>query len=356
MNITDRIIHCIIGILIGICFSVVVNTDGLKKGYINKKGLFIASNSVRDAQNVWNKMLASSMEATQRYESDFSVNTNRNVVIQSLFDDKEKNSVNIAYRNRQLSGEYILEFENPVDRNNLNHRIGQAASICAFNNRSNLNWLFAEFGFTLEMSEQCQTHLMKIHEASLEAEASICQLLKARSEYDDKIRSKMSLNQYNQYRQYDSLNNVRLELEKIRKYASQQKVLINDRDYASINGLLQHNKAFTEKAWYGPYDEIPNPIYGKDEVLRHCEKQLNDIQQKMHCALEQSANYGVSESGSNLLHAYYITIVENMKQWREKTEHPEQNIQLMVEMAQKLRQRYNDSRSLNTQENGIDPR
>jgi hypothetical protein len=102
---------------------------------------------------------------------------------------------------RRTQGEYILQNERPTTKKFLEHDFGEIVSQAAAQRATEYNQLFAQAEVAPEAAEQLKVHVAKIHRASLEAEVAIQQVLQARRDYNERLHSTMSEQNYKSYRQ-----------------------------------------------------------------------------------------------------------------------------------------------------------
>lgn len=167
---------------------------------------------------------------------------------------------------RQKDGEFILSNESPFLRKVRLYHYKKMAESELTNNSANYSQKFSQLGIDPEKSGHLQAHLAKIHQASLEAEESIAQLLDARMKYDEQVRALMGPEQYSNYRQYEESKPAREESEHINKALTSQKLALDGAGLQAIAAVVHASGAAPSGRWHGPYDDLPDVRMGADET------------------------------------------------------------------------------------------
>jgi len=217
----------------------------------------------------------------------------------------------LALEKRRDEGEFLLRDERPVFKKLQDHDFESITSQTASNNAEAYNRAFSTLGIPAEKSEQLQNHLAKIHKASLECEASIAQVMDARREYDKRIRSVLSEEDYSRYRQFEESKPAWNELENIQQFFVETgNSALNSQQQQTLASLIQTAKATEEGWWHGPYDPLPQVKMGKDEVLPWAERQLKQITESAGQVLGRLPEVGLPEEFRNLLRDYYANKIQ----------------------------------------------
>jgi hypothetical protein len=184
-----------------------------------------------------------------------------------------------------------------------------------------------------EAREQLLAHVSKINAASMEAEASLSQLLKARWDYDERVRSLLSQTDYESYKQFEASGPARAEFENIHRFAEQQGNVIPEHEREDLLSIIQQSEAYPKLSYLGPYGRLPIVAVGKDNVLRNAEELLADVVNGANRALQLADEGGLSEESMNLLFNYYSQDAQNRFEEIERIRDPrtEERIRAEVE-------------------------
>ncbi|MCI0538227.1 MAG: hypothetical protein L0Z50_23720 [Verrucomicrobiales bacterium] len=163
---------------------------------------------------------------------------------------------------RRAQGEYILQNERPTTRKFLDYDFGEIVAQATADNAGEYDQLFAQTGVAPESAEQLKAHLAKIHRASLEATVAIQQILQARQDYDERLRSTMNEENYQRYRQVEEAKPAHREYEEFQRFVEQQNTALDPQHEQALVGLVQTTQAYTSKSWHGPFDGLPQPVLG----------------------------------------------------------------------------------------------
>lgn len=234
---------------------------------------------------------------------------------------------------RQRNGEYINRFEDPLQRKVLLHSISNGVEMLAPMNRAILTPVFAELGVSWEAREQLLAHVSKINAAAMETEASLSQLLKARWDYDKRVRSLLSQSDYESYKQFEASGPARAEFANIHRFAEQEYYVVPEHEREDLLSIIQQAEAYTTPSYLGPYDGFPIVAVGKDNVLRNAEELLAGVVNGANRALQLADERGLSEESMNLLFNYYNQDAQNRFEEIERIRDPrtEERIRAEVE-------------------------
>ncbi len=217
----------------------------------------------------------------------------------------EENELERAMRERSKTGEYHLMNEYPFNRNFRDKAAKSLAATIGSNRAPELGQLFSSFGLDPEVSQQLQDHRKKINEAVVQAEGGTLQLLKARKDYDDRVRSLLSEEDYAKYYQYEASRPAQSEYDKVKQYARQQNVTLDPNYQSSIVSLIQQTKAYTEPAVWGPYDNLPQPLVGRADMIAYVQGVFDDLTAKRSQIAAQAGAAGLPDEYKNVLDAYF---------------------------------------------------
>lgn len=216
---------------------------------------------------------------------------------------------------QRAKGEYILQNERPTTKKFLDHDFGEIVSQAAAARAPEYDQLFAQLGVGPEVAEQLKTHLAKIHRASLEVNVAIQQIQQARYDYEQRVRSTMSEENYLAYRQVEESKPAHREYQKFQNFLTQQNVAVDPKHEQALVALIQTTQAYTSKSWNGPFDGLPQPtVLAAEKVIPAEEQNLAQTSGQVRQLLDLSPQAGLPEQYRNLLESYYA---ENLQKVRE---------------------------------------
>lgn len=264
-------------------------------------------------------------------------------------DATDEGSLSEVLEERRSKGEYVNELEDPIRQQTMKESIARGVEMLAPKNRANLAPLFARFGLADATGELLLQHVGKINEAAMEVGAMIQQLEKSRVDYDAKVRSLLSPQDYELYRQHESLDAARREFEKIMRFAGQERQAIPDNEHAGIIALIQETRAYPNESYLGPYDGLPVVGVGKESVLRIAEQRLRQITDGANQSFQLLSGRGFSEISARILFDYYsqdvrkrnddVTRLQDPHFEEKMREAAERRLREMVERVEKERLR-----------------
>jgi hypothetical protein len=235
---------------------------------------------------------------------------------------KEDLEIALAMNDRAKAGEYILEFERPVDRKLMEDGIKAFAAQMASNNAPALREQFSKLGVEDQKAQLLEKHAEKIMWASLEAEQAIRQVLMARSEYDKRVRSVLSDEGYKQYRDYEDSQAARREHRAITAYAEQTGFTTDSAYNDQVVAVLQQLNAYTQISWHGPYDGLPQTVVGREMVASHRSNEINKLSQAATQLREVAAQAALPEALVNVLESYYAQTIQQKQESLERLKNP----------------------------------
>jgi len=211
---------------------------------------------------------------------------------------------------RSRNGEYILQFERPTDRKIMEAAVKEFAQSMASNNTPGLSNMFSTLGISPEKAQLLEKHAYKISVASLEAEQAISQVLRARTEYDSRVRSVLGDDAYAQYRQFEASKPALNEYALFQNFSSQNNVAIDPAYQQQVVGFMQQAQAYTELTFHGPYDGLTPVAVGNQMVTSSLNSQIDQLTQAANTVASQASEANLPESYVNLLKAYYAQSIQ----------------------------------------------
>ena len=240
-----------------------------------------------------------------------------------------------AMDERRSRGEYFLGDEDPIIRKiGETNRTTSVARIAELK-RMELGVLFAQFGLSDEASQQLQSHRVKITQAALKVEADISQLQTARNDYDSRLRTQLSAEDYSKYRLYEDTNPARAEYAKVLTFASQMGLAIDPNYEDKVVNLLYQAKAYTSMPGFGPYEGTPQPAIGLEAATAHVRQQLAQLTE---CAAQLSAHAaeaGLPDAAKNVVDNYYATKIKSLSNVLALYQNPKAQQDLIAQEIQR---------------------
>lgn len=228
----------------------------------------------------------------------------------------------MALNKRGEAGEYILRYERPTTQKFLKHDVQQITAHAAAEQFDAKNQLFAKLGIPTDISDQLMTHAMKIHKASLEAELATQQLMKARLDYDQRVRSALDPGKYDAYRQYEASQAANREFRKVQEFAAEKEVRFDAQSESAVVAAIQELGAYTEISWHGPYDGLPLVVMGKDNVIADIEAKSQELTGRIRVLSDQEGKNGLAPQHHQLLREYYAGRLSNYERAIDLTRNP----------------------------------
>jgi hypothetical protein len=147
----------------------------------------------------------------------------------------------------------------------------------------------------------------------LEAEVAEGQLLKARKDYDDRVRLLSSPEGYASYREEEALKPARMEAGNIQQFLITRNAALSDESLAALSLALRERNV-PASALHGPYDPLPHVRMG-DELLDWSDQQVAVTQEIGNGVLQTLAQSGsFSREELNLIHEYFLNKTSQLQQ------------------------------------------
>lgn len=230
---------------------------------------------------------------------------------ESITDEDVKIALEMNDRSRK--GEYILQFERPTDRKIMESAVKAFALQMASNNAPELLNAFSRLGISPEKAQLLEEHVDKIMVASLQAEQAISQVLRARTDYDKRVRSLLDDDGYAQYRQFEASKPALSEYSSFESFAGQNNTAIDPAYQNRIVGIMQQAQAYTELTFHGPYDGLTPVATGNEMVTSRLNEQIDQLSQAANVLKMKASEANLPESYVNLLGAYYARGIQERR-------------------------------------------
>ncbi len=229
----------------------------------------------------------------------------------SITDEDVKIALEMNERSRK--GEYMLQFERPTDRKIMESAVKAFALRMASNNAPELLNAFSRLGISPEKAQLLGQHVDKIMVASLQAEQAISQVLRARTEYDNRVRSLLDDDAYTQYRQFEASKPALQEYALFESFAGQNNAALDPAYQNEIVGLMQQAQAYTEPTFHGPYDGLTPVATGREMVTSRLNEQIDQLFQAVNVLKNKATEANLPESYVNLLETYYAQSIQERR-------------------------------------------
>lgn len=173
--------------------------------------------------------------------------------------------------------------------------------------------MMSELGMDPETLAHFKAELKDLHRKAIVAGDPLFDLALARSAYDEKIRSALGDQNYELYRAYESRLPAAREYDLLQTYAKAQHSLDLDPNYASqIVDLIYASGATTTETWHGPYDPLPRPAAGTNQIIPRRTADYNDLVNKSAGLMDAAAEANIPEDCRELLREYYNMKVQEL--------------------------------------------
>jgi hypothetical protein len=177
------------------------------------------------------------------------------------------------------------------------------------------------FGLAPEEVQQLQSELTELHRKAIAAGDPLQELVVARSAYDQSMRSLLSEDDYQRYREYEARKPAVREYDLLAEYASQQGVSLDPTEADRIVGLIKDAGATTTVTWHGPYDPLPNPIAG-EAAIEKLRQDYTALVDKANSLVEAATESGLSGEYTRLLVDYYTKKTQKAYDFRKFVNRP----------------------------------
>lgn len=220
-------------------------------------------------------------------------------------------------------GEYHMNMEGPVARKHLAKDLDAHVESGRPLVAAEYGDVFSRLGVDSGSSQKLQKHLVKIMRSEAEANTFVSVSKQARLDYDRRVRSVLSEEQYGRYRQYEDSKIALRTTEEVKKFASSDGIAINPETLNQVQGLIKETGAHSFVSQFtgsSPYHPAPIVGVGKAEGIAGYGEFVSNLGQNSGVLLEQATAAGLPEETLQLLQKYYSkettalnTKIERMK-------------------------------------------
>jgi hypothetical protein len=177
------------------------------------------------------------------------------------------------------------------------------------------------FGLDPEEIQQLQSELTELHRKAVAAGDPLQELVLARNDYDQSLRSLLSEHDYQRYREYEARKPAVREYDLLAEYATQHGLSLDPAEADRIIGLIKDAGATTTEAWHGPYDPLPSPIAG-EAAIEKMRQDYTTLVDKANSLVEAAAESGLSSEYTRLLVDYYTEKTQKAFDFRNFVNRP----------------------------------
>lgn len=153
------------------------------------------------------------------------------------------------------------------------------AKMAARRSEAGTRYVLEGLGLKPDQVDQLESHASKIDVAVMHAEANRTQLLLAKEDYDKRLRSMLSEENYTKYRAFEDQGRAREEARRLRAYLRDSGTPLDDEWVTRLIPKIAESSAYTGIYWPGPLDPVEEARVGFDAVQQHGLQQLESIRQ-----------------------------------------------------------------------------
>ncbi|HRY46516.1 MAG TPA: hypothetical protein P5186_00580 [Candidatus Paceibacterota bacterium] len=165
--------------------------------------------------------------------------------------------------------------------------------------------LYSSLGLDTESIARFKSKLMGLHRKASAAGDPLLELVIARNNYDEEMRSALGDEKYELYRQYEARKPARREYAMLQEYASKHDFQLDPAYASQIVDLMHAAGATTTESWDGPYDPLPSPAAGKNRILEIRSADYSNLQQGWAALKDAAVHANIPDNYRILLQDYY---------------------------------------------------
>jgi len=214
---------------------------------------------------------------------------------------------------RAKEGEYVLMLQRPTTRKFLQHDFKEIVAGTAKEYSAEYDRLFSEVKVQPFDSDQLKHHLGQIHQASLEATVAMQQLIRARQDYDTRMRTTLTEEQYGRYRELERERPALNELSSFKSFIGDNGAALSPVDEEQIVRLMVDSEAFTKLTSHGPYDVFRAGAIGKEQVINRLTEEQTRIADRANKLLALASEAELPSQFTTLLHRYYSHAIDKRR-------------------------------------------
>jgi hypothetical protein len=172
-----------------------------------------------------------------------------------------------------------------------------------------------------------KSNLVTLHKLAVEAGSPMTQLMKARHEYDQQMRTELGEESYTRYRAYEESKPARAEYRNFEQYVWKTQNRLPDTAYADIIvELMRASGATTFESWDGPYDPPPRPRFGKEAFTNSLNQETLTLKSSSASFMKAIRNAQVPAELRADLEAYYNDRIQNAEERLTYYSRPDEEI------------------------------
>ncbi|MGE4180282.1 MAG: hypothetical protein AB7J34_10685 [Limisphaerales bacterium] len=229
-------------------------------------------------------------------------------------------------------GEFILEMEEPGF-----HEAHQAtmervsARVLREREEAGFRSELAQLGMDSEQIEQAERHLSKIAGAAVDANQHLIQLKDAQLAFDARMRKQLSEEGYRTFRESEQAFAARSEVAAFKKYIDGGNLSGSPELLTAFSDLLRQTRVATVEKIGGPYDSVPVPAVGVDDVRTHMQRRLESVQKGAEVVQGAMRELGYPDSIEQGIVGYYRQKEEDVRNELSRLENWEEESQAVKE-------------------------
>lgn len=216
---------------------------------------------------------------------------------------------------RRAQGETVLELESPVIRK-LTEKGTQRIVDLQKARRLSAGYapFLAELGLSAEQAGRFEEHLSKIVEASIEAESAIQQLNQARDEFRGRVEANLAPDDVKRYKEFEKRFRTTYDVDGFLGFLESRNIGAGPNTREMVARLIATAEAVTYESSQGPFDGLPDPAYGAEQVIAKLGRDLSQLGKSRESVARLGAEQDIPDTLLSELDAYYA---ERMRQLQE---------------------------------------
>lgn len=189
----------------------------------------------------------------------------------------------------------------------------------------------AQLGMDSEQIEQAERHLSKIAGAAVDANQHLIQLKDAQLAFDARMRKQLSEEGYRTFRESEQAFAARSEVAAFKKYIDGGNLSGSPELLTAFSDLLRQTRVATVEKIGGPYDSVPVPAVGVDDVRTHMQRRLESVQKGAEVVQGAMRELGYPDSIEQGIVGYYRQKEEDVRNELSRLENWEEESQAVKE-------------------------
>jgi hypothetical protein len=178
-----------------------------------------------------------------------------------------------------------------------------------------------------ERAEALKQQLARIHRSSVIAETALSDTFALRNDYDKEIRSVVSEEGYQRYREYEEGKPAKREYTLLAAFAKSKGIAIDSASEETILGLIRNTQAYSAgEWWHGPFDGPPNPAVGNTMVSEQLGRRIGTLEERSALLHGNLSQVDLPEQVATLLREFYSERLQELNREFLWFQRPEEDI------------------------------